>query len=264
MDPRQQPNIPPQSQGPAQSPIPKQYPNQQPTPYFSDINAPQQPISSFSTKMPFDSSAPTPIQPYEYKKPPKGDLSRFKSAISTILLLAIAPLIALSITAFAIQSYQVDGASMETTLQDHDRLIVDKLPRTLSRITNNTYIPHRGDIIIFNQANLPGTIYGEEKQLIKRVIGMPGERVVVKDGVITVYNRERPTGFNPDIETGYKITAPSTPGNVDVTLQTDEVFVCGDNRPNSEDSRYFGPIKADAIVGKLVLRLLPISNAQKF
>lgn len=189
---------------------------------------------------------------------------RWSSIISTILLLAIAPLIAFAITAFALQSYQVDGESMETTLQNNDRLIVNKVPRTLARITRHAYIPHRGDIIIFNQANLPDSSFGETKQLIKRVIGLPGEHVVVKDGKITIYNSSHPNGFNPDTSTGYHINATTTVGDVDITLQSNEVFVCGDNRPNSEDSRYFGPISANNIVGKLVLRLLPINKTKEF
>jgi signal peptidase I len=197
-------------------------------------------------------------------KKPKHNLDGMRSIISTVLMLAIAPLIALAITAFALQSYQVDGQSMETTLQNKDRLIVNKTPRTWSRLTKHQYIPHRGDIIIFNQANLPDTSFGTTKQLIKRVIGLPGERVVIKDGKITVYNAAHPGGFNPDKTVGYHITAPTTDGEVDVTLQQGQIFVCGDNRPNSEDSRYFGPVNASEIVGRLVFRLLPLDKAQKF
>jgi signal peptidase I len=206
------------------------------------------------------SSVPPPSPPQK----PKRDLDGFKSVISTILMLAIAPLIALAITAYALQSYQVDGQSMETTLQNKDRLIVDKAPRTLARITKHPFIPHRGDIIIFNQGNLPDTSLGTTKQLIKRVIGLPGDRVVIKDGKITVYNNAHPDGFNPDTTVGYHITASTTDGGVDLTLQQNQIFVCGDNRPNSEDSRYFGPINADQIVGKLVFRLLPLNKAQKY
>lgn len=194
----------------------------------------------------------------------KKDHQNWKSVVSTLLLLAIAPIIALSITAFAVQSYQVDGQSMETTLQDHDRLIVNKIPRTWARITGHPYLPHRGDIIIFNQANLPDAFSGEEKQLIKRVIGLPGDRVVVSNNTVIIYNKEHPGGFNPDTSVGYTITAKSIPGDVDVTLGDNQLFVSGDNRPNSEDSRYFGPIEANTIVGKLVLRLLPINKTERF
>jgi signal peptidase I len=200
----------------------------------------------------------------QHSEPPVHDYNGLKSILSTILLLAVAPLIAFGITSYAIQSYQVDGESMETTLQNSDRLIVDKAPRTLARITGHAYIPHRGDIIIFNQANLPDTSFGQSKQLIKRVIGLPGEHVVVRDGKITIYNNDHPEGFNPDTTTGYKIAATTTLGDSDVILQKNQIFVCGDNRPNSEDSRYFGPVNVDQIVGKLSLRLLPANKAQRF
>lgn len=212
------------------------------------------PLSTFKT---------IPVPPPPPKKRRIGG-SNWRGVLSTVMLLALAPLIAFAITAFAVQSYQVDGESMESTLQNNDRLIVDKIPRTIARITGHAYIPHRGDIIIFNQANLPDTSFGQTKQLIKRVIGLPGERVVVAEGKITVYNQSHPGGFNPDTSSGYHITATNTPGNVDVTLGKNELFVCGDNRPNSEDSRYFGPISAKDIVGKLVLRLLPINKTQTF
>jgi signal peptidase I len=208
--------------------------------------------------------ADTVNTPAPYTKKPTRNYSGWRGVVSTILLLAIAPLIAFGITSFVIQSYQVDGESMETTLQNNDRLIVDKAPRTVARITGHPYIPHRGDIIIFNQSNLPDTSFGQSKQLIKRVIALPSERIVVKDGKVTVYNDAHPQGFNPDTSTGYKITAPSTTGEVDLVLHGTQIFVCGDNRPNSEDSRYFGPVDADQIVGKLSLRLLPINKAQKF
>ncbi len=149
---------------------------------------------------------------------------------------------------------------MEATLSNNDRLIVDKLPRTIARITHNDYIPHRGDIIIFKQRNLPGA-QGASKTLIKRVIGLPGDRVVVKDGSLIVYNAEHPDGFSPD--SGYAVQKPTT-GNVDIKLGTGQIFVCGDNRPNSEDSRYFGPIDSDQIIGKLVLRFWPVSKADSF
>jgi signal peptidase I len=183
------------------------------------------------------------------------------SVVSTILLFLLAPILALTITAFAFQSYQVDGESMETALQNNDRLIVNKTPRTIARITHHAYIPHRGDIVIFNQAGLFDSVSGE-KQLIKRVIGLPSERIIVKDGFITVYNKQG--RINPDNEGLYKITAPTTSGDVDVTLGPNEIFVCGDNRPNSEDSRAFGPVNVNNIVGKLVLRVLPMGKAQSF
>lgn len=210
--------------------------------------------------------APTTVvpPPEPQPKPSRRHFKNWKSVLSSILLFILAPILALSITAFAFQSYQVDGQSMEITLQDRDRLIVNKTPRTWSRITHHSYIPKRGDIIIFNQAGLFDAGNSQQKQLIKRVVGLPGERVVVKDGLLTIYNKQYPDGYNPDKTGQYTITAPSTPGNVDVTLQDDDIFVCGDNRTNSEDSRYFGPVHANNVVGKLSLRILPLSKIKKF
>ena len=194
------------------------------------------------------------------KKPNRFE--NWKSIVSTLLLFLLAPLIAIFIAAFVVQSYQVDGQSMETTLQNDDRLIVDKWPRTWARITGHTFVPHRGDIIIFNQSGLDPT--GADKQLIKRVIGLPGERVVVKDNAITVYNQAHPEGFNPDKIGLYTIAAPISPGNVDLTLKPNEIYVSGDNRSNSEDSHIFGPVSLNKVVGKLALRIIPINKAQRF
>jgi signal peptidase I len=196
--------------------------------------------------------------------PPKHRRGRrLLSVLSTILLFAMAPIIALLIAAFGLQSYQVDGVSMQNTLQNRDRLIVDKIPRTWARITGHPYIPKRGDIIVFNEAGLFDANGLPEKQLIKRVIGLPGDHVVVANGKITIYNSQYPNGFDPDTSLGYKITQP-TYRDVNLTLKADQIFVCGDNRANSEDSRYFGPINADQIVGQLMLRILPLNTAERF
>lgn len=193
---------------------------------------------------------------------------KFKNALSSVAILLTAPLIAILLILFVFQSYQVDGPSMEQTLHNNDRLIVWKAARTWSNITGNQYVPNRGDVIIFNEPGLANytTSPGENKQLIKRVLGLPGERVVVKDGVVTVYNQEHPDGFQPDATLAYgkQVSIPETNGDVDVTLASNELFMCGDNRPNSLDSRYFGPIKTSQIVGKLAVRILPLSKAKLF
>lgn len=192
----------------------------------------------------------------------KGD--GLKSLFSALALMAAALVIAFSVAAFVVQSYQVDGDSMETTLQNDDRLIVNKLPRTLSRITKNSYVPDRGDIIVFNQVGLFDIRGSQEKQLIKRVVGLPHERIVVDNGFILVYNGDHPGGYNPDLGGEYEIERTNTPGKVDITLGPQEIFVAGDNRPNSEDSRYFGAVDVNAIVGKLVMRILPADKVQRF
>jgi len=185
-----------------------------------------------------------------------------RQTLSTVLLFAAAILVAFGIKAFIVQPYIVDGESMKPTLQNDDRLIVNKIPRTLARIDGHPYIPKRGDIIIFNQTNLPN--YIGTKQLIKRVVGLPGDRVVVGEGKVTIYNSAHPKGFNPDLPDGYPVNAQITTGNIDLTLGAHQIFVCGDNRQNSEDSRYFGPVDVKNIVGKLVLRIMPFSQTKKF
>ncbi len=203
---------------------------------------------------------------YNYPPPPPPKHQRFEgwsSVLSTAALLLLAPLIAVCIAAFVVQSYQVDGQSMEKTLQNNDRLIVDKWPRTWARLTHHQYTPNRGNIIIFNQSGLDFA-GNQSKQLIKRVIGLPGERVVVKDGKVKVYNKQFPGGFNPDKSGLYTIDATYTPSSADVNLQAGEIYVLGDNRTNSEDSRYFGPVKLDQVVGKLSVRVMPLNKIDRF
>lgn len=197
---------------------------------------------------------------------PPSKKETVREIISTIGVLIAALLVAFGLIAWVFQSYEVDGPSMETTLENNDRLIVWKVPRTVARITGHPYIPHRGDIIIFVESGLSNFSTSDSKQLIKRVIGLPGERVTVHNGVLTVYNKQYPAGFVPDKTMSYgKVVNESTDErDLDITLGPDELFVCGDNRPNSLDSRTFGPINASQIVGKLSLRLLPISQIQKF
>ncbi len=117
--------------------------------------------------------------------------------------------------------------------------------------------------MIFNTNGLPD--FGESgKQLIKRVIALPGERVVVNNNVITVYNKQHPNGFQPDATLPYGKVIKDTQGNEDITVPQGYVFVCGDNRDDSLDSRVFGPVPLNDIVGKLVFRVLPINEAERF
>ena len=125
-----------------------------------------------------------PEEPYitVQESPKLEKQSMLRSALSTIAILLIAPLLALTITAYIFQSYEVDGPSMQSTLQNRDRLIIWKVSRTWSRLTHHDYIPKRGDVIVFIKRGLYENNSTKEKQLIKRVIALPGERVTVKDG----------------------------------------------------------------------------------
>ena len=198
------------------------------------------------------------------QKPDDRHLWREGASAITIIVAAI--LAAAFIILFVFRSYQVDGPSMQNTLQNNDKLVIWKVPRTWAGITRHDYIPGRGDIIVFNESGLSQYGQDNDKQLIKRVIGLPGDRVVVKGGKITIYNKTRPGGFNPDktLPYGENGAIPYTSGDINVTLGPHQLFVCGDNRPDSLDSRIFGPINANQIVGKLVLRVFPIGHAEAF
>lgn len=191
------------------------------------------------------------------EKPPES--GGWKNILSNVVLFSTALLTALTINLFVFQSYEVDGQSMQPTLHHQDRLIIYKFGKTLSSIRRKTYIPQRGSIIVFHKP-------GSSEQLIKRVIGLPGERVVVKNEQVIVYNEEFPNGFNPDSANYGKELSP-TFGNVDVTVGEDEVFVMGDNRiPGASlDSRSsLGNIPSEKIVGTLKLRYIPIGDYKVF
>lgn len=187
-----------------------------------------------------------------------------RNVISTLSILVLAPIVAIGLTSFVFQSYEVDGPSMETTLQDQDRLIVWKVPRTISDITDEPYIPARGDIIVFNQSEGTELSAFNQKQLIKRVIALPGERVTVNNGEVTVFNDDNPRGFNPDITEDYSEKPLQTSGKIDLVVPEGDVFVLGDNRPNSLDSRVFGTIDSENIVGKLTFRVFPFNQIRSF
>jgi len=192
----------------------------------------------------------TPVTP-PYKKDGRSVFA--KEILSTIGILLLAPLAAIILTAFVFQFYRVDGPSMEKTLHNNDRLIVFKLPKSWARLTNRTYLPARDDIVVFNRTEEDGT----ERQLIKRVVGLPGDHIVVKNNKVIIYNLDHPDGYDPDGGKDHQPYTIPTAGNVDLTVPEGQVFVLGDNRKNSLDSRVFGTIHADDIVGRLGTRVFP-------
>ena len=168
------------------------------------------------------------------------------------------------INTFIFRSYNIVGQSMENTLHDGERIIVNRLPVTWSHLQNKDYSPDRGDIIVFqNPDYVPGMT---DQYIVKRVIAFAGERVVVKDGVLTVYNDQNPDGFHPDDDFNGE-PKQYTSHDGDWTVPDKELFVSGDNREgnNSFDSRSgLGTVPLYDVIGPISIRLFPFDKIRTF
>jgi signal peptidase I len=154
--------------------------------------------------------------------------------------------IALVVEAFLVQAFWIPSPSMVPTLEVGDRVLVNKLSYKFHDV-------HRGDVVVFERP--PGASDGSDdeiKDLIKRVVGVGGDHLETRDGQLYV-NREAVD--EPYLEPGTLTNMPAA-----VTVPEGEVFVMGDNRENSEDSRVFGPIDEDTIVGRAFVKVLPLTD----
>ncbi len=195
------------------------------------------------------------------------------SLLSFIFCIIIGTII---LNSFVFRSYNVIGASMENTLHERDRVIVNRLAVSLAHLQGKEYVPKRGDIIVFANGpangkltcNIDTTI--KDQYIIKRVIAFPNERVTVKDGQLKVYNTEHPNGYSPDDDTRKSdIDGPkkNVSGDVDMIVPEGEIFVAGDNREgtHSYDSRYgLGTVPYCRIIGPVSLRLFPFNQMRFF
>ncbi len=153
------------------------------------------------------------------------------------------------IRTYLMQPFLVSGASMEPNFQNGNYLLIDELSYRFRE-------PKRGEVVVFRYPGDEKTFY------IKRLIAIPGERVVVRDGKVYIYNDENPNGFI--LDESYIPADIKTTGTVDSSLGADEYFMMGDNRYYSFDSRNWGSVSRGEIVGLARLRLLPISEAKAF
>jgi signal peptidase I len=187
-----------------------------------------------------------------------------KDGLSILVFISCVLIGTLLINTFVFRSFNVLGPSMEPTMYTDDRLIVNRLPVTLAQLQNKPYIPQRGQVIVFKNPHYnAGT--GDEF-IVKRVIAFPYERVVVKDGVITVYNNEYPNGFRPDDKNNGE-PGSFTSGSVDTIVTDGTLFVAGDHREGdfSYDSRSgLGLIPYYDIVGPVGLRVYPLTKMRFF
>ncbi len=169
----------------------------------------------------------------------------FSFLFEVIKITIISFAIVLPIRWYLIQPFSVKGSSMEPNFYDNDYLIVNEIGYKLTD-------PKRGDVIIFKYPR------NTKEYFIKRVIGLPGERVVIKDNHIFIFNKKHPNGLK--LKEPYLDPNEINPREVDITLKSDEFFVLGDNRSHSMDSSIFGPVNRKLIIGKVWIRGFPFNR----
>ena len=177
--------------------------------------------------------------------PSLGAFALFVVEIVQIAVLALA--IILPVRYFLIQPFIVKGASMEPNFYDSEYLIIDEL-------TFHFRNPERGEIIVFRPPE------HEDQYYIKRIIGLPGETVELRNGEITIYNNDVPNGFV--LHESY--ITQVTEGRDRRVLGAEEYYVMGDHRDASLDSRFFGAVPYDHFIGRVWVRGLPIDRAATF
>lgn len=162
----------------------------------------------------------------------------------TIEVALIAVIAVFVIRTFLVQPFLVNGASMEPNFSSGDYLLIDEITYRLRE-------PSRGEVVVFHYPGNESTYY------IKRIIGLPGERLIFKNGKVTVVDKENPDGFA--LDENYLPKGLGTSGG-EVSLKNNEYFVLGDNRSYSFDSRSWGSLNKSELVGLVRLRLWPINK----
>lgn len=163
----------------------------------------------------------------------------FKELLRTGLIVL---LIVLPVRLFVAQPFIVSGASMQPSFATGDYLIIDQLSYQLNE-------PERQDVVVFRYPEEP------DKFFIKRIIGLPGETVTVTPTSVNIANEEHPEGFT--LDEPYLRTNSRNAETTSLTLGEDEYFVLGDNRDSSSDSRIWGALPDQFLIGRAYLRLLP-------
>lgn len=167
-----------------------------------------------------------------------------KDLFTLVLLIVI---VVVPIRIFIVSPFVVDGASMHPTFENLDYLIVDEFLYYFKA-------PARGDVIVFRYPGNPSVFY------IKRIVGLPGETVTINHGSIAITTG---AGEKFTLAEPYIVNEDAT-YTKNMSLNPDEFFVMGDNRPNSSDSRVWGPLPKKDIIGRVDLRLLPITKSGFF
>jgi signal peptidase I len=171
--------------------------------------------------------------------------SSFLRELAEVVLLAVILYIGIS---FAVQTVHVEGLSMFATLDDNDYLIANKIDYRL-------HAPQRGDIIILRPPNNNSTDF------IKRVIALPGERLLIRDGVVYINGHRLIEPYLPEAWVVFNNwPVPPADSSNGTVMPPNQYFVMGDNRNKSQDSRYFGPIGRDRIDGRAWFRIWPLGH----
>lgn len=167
-----------------------------------------------------------------------------KSLLEIVRFALITLIIVIPIRAYIAQPFIVNGASMSPTFEEGEYLIIDELSYHLRE-------PERGEVIVFRYPKDPSKFF------IKRVIGLPGENLVIKDDEVSIVGEDSVLTLDePYIKKGQFYQG------ISVTLDEDQYFVMGDNRDVSSDSRIWGPLSEDLIKGRVLLRLLPLNQIE--
>ena len=190
-----------------------------------------------------------PYRPSQYKHPGNAETGknqqyRKKLLVKLFIIIGV-PLIALMAILFLVRIYHVEGASMDPKFSDGQRILVQKWDKTWHTISGKTYVPDRFEVVVLEPPD-------GGSQVIKRVVGLPGERVIISGGKVLIINQDNPKGYDADQNAppGVISAQEISEGDVDINLAEDEIFVLGDNRGSSDDSRLFGPVKINQIIGQ--------------
>jgi signal peptidase I len=178
----------------------------------------------------------------------------FRAVRDWVVVLVVALLVALGIRTFVLQQFYISGPSMETTLFQPNRVLVNKLSYRFGDID-------RGDVVVFDRVTSNGRDV-QHDDLIKRVIALPGESVLIKACVVYVDGKQLDEPYLPDPDAGQTdlVARCRQPEMAAVDVLDGQVFVLGDNRPQSMDSRVFGPVDKKSIVGRAFVVIWPISR----